>query len=106
MSTNAPNNNMYLDGKDESGHRIQKNTDYAFKCNDNADIYSIEVISWMMFKDKEEHLSGNIPKKWKLYAQSWFDDDEKEPFITISTEDADAKSPPTTKKSRKRRECE
>jgi len=57
----------------------------------------------MMFKDKEEHLSGNVLEKWKFYAQNWFDDDKKEPFITISTEDAKAKSPPTTKKSRRRR---
>ena len=56
-----------------------------------------------MFKDKEEHLSGNVPEKWKIYAQNRFDDNEKEPFITISTEDAETKMPPTTRKSRKRR---
>jgi hypothetical protein len=106
VSPNTPNNNMYLDGKDGVGHLINKITDCTFKCNDEAKNYSIEVVAWMMFKDKKEHLSGNVPEKWKLYARNWFDDDEKEPFITISTEDAEAKSPPTTKKSCKRRECE
>ena len=94
---------MYLDRKDGAGHLIDKITDCTFKCNDKADIYSIEVITWMVFKDKEEHLSGNVPKKWKLYAESWLDDDIKEPFITISTEDAEAETPPSTRKSGKRR---
>ena len=93
---------MYLDGNDKSGHLIHKITDSAFKCNDEADIHSIEIIAWMMFKDKEEQLSGNVPEKWKLHAESWLDDDEKEPFITISTEDAEAETPPSTRKSRKR----
>ena len=72
---------MYLDGKDGVGHLINKITDCTFKCNDEAKNYSIEVVAWMMFKDKEEHLSGNVPEEWKFHAQNWFDDNKKEPFI-------------------------
>ena len=89
---------MFLDGRDESGYLIQKITDCAFKCNEDANIYSVGVVSWMMCKGKEEHLSGNVPEKWKQYESNWLHDDGKELFITISTEDAGPVTPTSTRK--------